>query len=139
MRRAVLSATALAAAGALALPSAAAPPKPITKTYTATAVPSGIGMVNYCDGLPTTHDKHFEPFNAPAKGSLKVSMTASAGDWDIFLLDASGATIAESATIGLDPETYAFKVKKAQKLSLMTCNAVGGPTAEVTYTFTFTA
>ncbi|HVE98602.1 MAG TPA: hypothetical protein VNA12_05420 [Mycobacteriales bacterium] len=138
MRRAVLATTVLAGIGALVLPSSAAPPKPITKTYTVTAAPSGIASA-YCTNMPTTHEKHYEPFSAPAKGTLKVSMTASAGDWDIFLLDAAGSTIAESASLGLDPESYTYKVKKAQKLSLLTCNPLGGPTATVTYTFTFAA
>ena len=137
MRRTVLTATALVAAGGLALPSSAAPPKPITKTYTATAVPNGV-VSAFCTDVPTTHDKHFEPFDAPAKGTLKVSMTQSAGDWDMFLLDAGGSPVAESASLGVDPETYTYKVKKSQTLSLLSCNPLGGPTAEVTYTFTFT-
>lgn len=138
MRRTILAATALTGIGALALPSAAAPPKPITKTYTVTAAPSGIGLALYCNGFPTPHDKHSEPFKTPAKGTLKVTISGHTGDWDGLLLDASGERIAEAATMGPGDEAYTYKVKKAgEELTLMTCNIIGGPTTTVTYTFTF--
>ncbi|HVE98599.1 MAG TPA: hypothetical protein VNA12_05405 [Mycobacteriales bacterium] len=137
MRRTVLSATVLVAAGALALPSAAAPPKPITKTYTVTAAPSGIGLAIYCNGFPTPTDKHSEPFKAPAKGTLKVKISGHVGDWDGLLLDAAGERIAEAATMGAGDEAYTYKFKKAADVTLMTCNVIGGPTTTVTYTFTF--
>lgn len=137
MRRTVLTSAALIAVGALALPSSAAPPKPITKTYTATAAPSGLGLTEYCDGLPTTHDKHREPFKAPAPGTMKVTLSGAVGDWDAMLLDAADATLVMSATLGPGDESYSYKIKKPGKFTLMSCNALGGPTATVTYTFTF--
>lgn len=134
----VPAAPALLAVGSLVLPASARPPKPITKTYTATAAPGVLSFTAYCDTTPTTHDKHLEPFKAPAKGTLKLTLTQSAGDWDAMLLDASGAKVAESAEISVDPESYSYKIKKAGEFTLMSCNALGGPTAEVTYPFTFT-
>jgi len=138
MRRHVLTATALLAVGALALPSSAAPPKPITKTYTATAAPSGLGLTAYCDTVPTTHDKHREAFKAPAKGTLKVTLSGAIGDWDAMLLDATDGKLTESANLGPGDETYSYKIKKAGAFTLLSCNGLGGPTATVTYTFTFT-
>src|SRR5688572_16902510 len=99
--------------GALALPSSAAPKKPITKTYTATAAPGILSIADYCDGTPTTHDKHLEPFKAPAAGSLKVVLSGATGDWDAMLLDAGGATVTMSANIGAGDESYSYRIKKA--------------------------
>lgn len=137
MRRSLLTVPALVGIAALALPGAAAPPKPITKTYTATAAPSGLGLTAYCTGLPTTTDKHFEGFKAPAAGTLKVALSGAVGDWDAFLLDATGEILAESANLGPGDEGYSHKIKKAATFSLLSCNGAGGPTASVTYTFTF--
>ncbi len=138
MRRVVLTATAFMAIGALALPSSAAPPrKPITKTYTATAAPSGVGLALLCTGLPTPTDKHREPFTAPAAGTLKVTLSGAVGDWDLVLLDAADETINESAALGPGDESYSQKIKKAGAFTILSCNGLGGPTATVTYTFTF--
>lgn len=137
MRRTVLTVTALVAVGALALPSSAAPPKPITKTYTATAAPSGLGLTSYCDSLPTTHDKHREAFAAPAPGTLKVALSGAVGDWDVMLLDAADSTLVMSANLGPGDESYSHKIKKAGAFTILSCNGLGGPTATVTYTFTF--
>ncbi|HVF19433.1 MAG TPA: hypothetical protein VNA14_04230 [Mycobacteriales bacterium] len=137
MRRTVLTTTALIAVGGLALPSSAAPPKPITKTYEATAVPSGLGMASYCDGVPTTTDKHLEPFKAPAKGTLKVVMSGVTGDWDLMLLDKGGSTLIMSAEIGTGDESYTHKISKPGDFTILSCNALGSLTASITYTFTF--
>ena len=137
MRRTVLTATVLLAVGAIALPASAKHQKPITKTYTATAAPSVLGLTAYCDTVPTTHDKHLEPFKAPAAGTLKVAMTGHVGDWDAMLLDAGGGKLTESATLGPGDEAYSYKIKKASDFTIMSCNGLGGPTATVTYTFTF--
>lgn len=137
MRRHVLTATALLAVGALALPSSAAPRKPITKTYTATAAPGGYGVALFCTGVPTPHDKHREAFKAPAGGTLKVALSGAVGDWDVFLLDAADEIVAESATLGPGDEGYSYKIKKAGEFTVLSCNGLGGPTATVTYTFTF--
>lgn len=136
MRRIGLTAITLVALGALALPSAAAP-KTITKTYTATAAPSGLGLTSYCDDLPTTHDKHREPFKAPAPGTLKVSLTGAIGDWDAMLLDSGDSTLTMSAALGPGDEAYTYKIKKAGSYTLLSCNGLGGPTATVKYTFTY--
>jgi hypothetical protein len=138
LNRTVVTAATLVAIGTLALPSSAAPKKkPITKTYTATAVPSGVGLTSYCDGLPTTTDKHLEAFKAPAAGSLKVALTGATGDWDALLLDSAGSRVAYSATLGPGDEAYTYKIKKAASYTLMSCNGLGGPTATVKYTFTY--
>ena len=138
MNRTVVTAAVLVAVGTLALPSSAAPKKkPITKTYTATAVPSGVGLTSYCDGLPTTTDKHLEVFKAPAAGTIKVALTGATGDWDALLMDAAGTRLAYSANLGPGDESYSYKIKKAGSYTLMSCNGLGSPTATVKYTFTY--
>jgi len=138
MRRALLTATVLVSIGGLVLPASAAPKrKPITKTYTATAAPSGVGLALFCTGFPTTTDKHREAFVAPAAGKLQVTLTDAVGDWDLFLLDPSGERLVESANLGPGDETFTQKIKKAGAFTILSCNGLGGPTAKVTYTFAF--
>lgn len=138
MNRTVLAAATIVAVGTLAIPSSAAPRKPITKTYTATAYPGLLSVSDYCDTVPTTHDKHLEPFKAVAAGTIKVALSGATGDWDAMLMDSAGTRLAMSANIGTDGESYTFRIKKPGTYTLMSCNTVGGTTATVKYTFTFT-
>lgn len=140
----VLAAAALLAAGA-SVAADAAPRKPITKTYTATAPlpdPSNYAEQSYsvcAQAVPQSF--HVEEFKAPAAGKLKVELTGFQGDWDLLMLDGKGAELANSGgTQPVDPavETMTVKVKKAGAIyKIIACNWAGGPTGTVKYTFTF--
>jgi hypothetical protein len=141
----LLAAAALVAAGA-AMPATAAPPKkPITKTYTATAGtpdPTNYTETSYSVCAQTVPGSfHTETFKAPAPGKLSIKMNGFVGDWDLLLLDGKGAEIANSGgQQPVDPaeEQLAAKVKKAgTTYKIIACNWAGGPTATVTYTFTY--
>ena len=134
---AATSMVAVAAAGTLA-PALAAPAKPITKTYTATAAtPDPTPAAgDICDpALPSS--KHEEKFTVPAAGTLKVTMVQEL-DWALALLDSKGKRLAESdGGTPTDKEAMQVKFKKATDVVIRSCNFAGTPTSEITYTFTF--
>jgi hypothetical protein len=140
----LVAAAALIAAGS-ALPATAAPRKPITKTYTATAPtpdPTNYAELGYSVCSQMVPQSAFtELFKAPGTGKLKIEMTGFVGDWDLLILDGKGAEIANSGgTQPVDPsiEQATIKVKKAgTTYKIISCNWAGGPTATVKYTFTY--
>ncbi len=86
-----------------------------------------------------------EPFTAPAAGVFSATITKFTGDWDMRLLDSDGEVVTEGSgtdtpntnTPGSGVESLEVKIKKPGSFTLQVCNFVGGPTATVTYTFTF--
>lgn len=141
-RTTVLTLAALVAATAAAPLAVAAPPKPITKTYTATAPmpdPSNWAGQSYsvC-AMNVPQSYHIEEFKAPAAGTLKVVLSKFEGDWDSLLLDAKGNEMAYGGASDIaGEEVLQVKFKKAADVQIIVCNWAGGPTGEVTYTFTF--
>ncbi len=133
---AIASLVAVTAAGAFA--PAVAAPKQIKKTYTAAAPtpdPTPIAR-DICDPL-LPGAKHEEKFTVPAAGTLKVTMKQDL-DWALALLDGKGKRLAESDGPGLtDAESMQVKFKKKTDVVIRACNFAGGPTATVTYVFTF--
>lgn len=142
-----LALVALCASGAV--PAHAGPkpkPKPITKTYSVNAPvpfvlpPSGPA----CSQSTAPLSEHRETFKAPAAGTLQVVVTEFTGDWDIGLfttgdkfLQQGDGTSTPSTNTGGEKETIKYKIKKAMTIYIDVCNFLGGPTAKVTYTFTF--
>ena len=143
------NAAALAAVAALAAAGSvqAAPPKPIEKTYTATApLPDPTNTVpgphEVC-AMAVPQSFHVEKFTAPGPGTLKVAIEGFVGDWDMLIQDPKGADVAAATAINTSTpaspsgDSAAVKVKKAGDYSIIACNFAGGPTATVKYTFTF--
>ena len=135
----VTALVAVAAAGTLAPAVAAPKPKPITKTYTATApTPDPTpALGDIC--TPTLETaRHSEPFKVPAAGRLKVDIEFT-GDWALGLRDSkSGSQIASSdGATPETPESMDVKFKRPGEVFIDACNFAGGPTAVVTYTFTY--
>jgi hypothetical protein len=151
-----LALVAVVAGGALA-PALAAPakPKPITESYAVEGVPAPLPLVG---GTPVETDSScMDPalegvstttrtIKPTGPGTLQVTLTGFAGDWDITLLDAKGAVVAEGAgTVTGDPSSLGTdntdklvaKIKKAQELRIAVCNFAGGPTAQASFTYTY--
>ena len=131
----------LTAAATVAAPAAVANPKPVTKTYTATAPlpdPSnftGDGYSVCAQNVPQSF--HIEEFKVPAAGTLKVVLGAFQGDWDLLLMDGKGKELAAGGALPPATEEIAqVKFKKAGVVQIVACNWAGGPTGEVTYTYT---
>jgi hypothetical protein len=138
----------LCAAGALAVAAAPADAaKTIKKSYTLslpvpypvdTTVPTGYG----CNQGPEGLTKNTTPVTFPANGSVVITVEYS-GDWDLYLLDASGAMVglaetAETGNTGPSSEKINYKkIKKGAKYSILACNWLGLKDATVTYTFTY--
>ncbi|HEX8002243.1 MAG TPA: hypothetical protein VF519_06075 [Mycobacteriales bacterium] len=134
---------------AAAASPAVAAPKPITKTYTATApVPD---PTNAAPNAPYTvcpqvvpQSFQVEAFKAPAPGKLAVEVSGIQGDWDLLITDAKGAEVGSSGNGGYGTpaapsvEKATVKVKKGGvTYSIVACNWAGAPTATVKYTFTY--
>lgn len=140
-RTAALTLVALAAATVAAPGAIAAPKKPITKTYTATAPmpdPTNVaGGYSVCaQNVPQSF--HVEEFKVPAAGTLKVVLTEYQVDWDLLLMDAKDKELAGSGSGGVgEPEALQVKFKKPGVVKIVACNWSGGPTGKVTYTFTY--
>lgn len=155
VRRAVpVALVAIVAAGALT-PALAAPkakPKPITAKYSLELAPvpsplaSGVGGSNSCvddrlEGV-STDTREIKTVGA---GVLTVKVTGFVGDWDVTVRDGakvlgigSGTTTGDPSSLGTaNTETLAIKTRKATTLRLGVCNFLGGPDADVTYTFTY--
>lgn len=136
------SAVVVLATGAVA-PAVAAPPKPVSKSYTATAFPPDPSHIALTEGICNTTNpasQHNEPFTVPFAGTLVVDMSGFLGDWDLALYN--GRTLVASSAQQIEepinkPEKMTVKLKKAgQKLSIRACNFSGGPTANVKYVHT---
>lgn len=149
MRITPLVLTGALATAALAAPADAAPRKPITKTYEATApTPDFTNLepnATYTVCNQTVPQSwHLHVFTAPAPGKLKVTLSGYVGDWDLLLTDSKGTQLAAGDL--LEPgtpttpaeESATLKIKKAKtKINIIACNFAGGPTATVKYTFTY--
>jgi hypothetical protein len=145
VRRPVLLAVALVAAGAVAVPAQAAPkPKPFkgSKSYTdqtpdPTASDPSSNFAGCDTLLPATYPHEAGiTVTIPAPGKLKASLNNQL-DWAIEVRDAKGTTLA-GADGGMpnDPESVTAKIKKAGKYVIYPCNLTGEPTVTVTWSYT---
>ena len=138
-RRTALLVAPLALAGLAAAPALAAPkPKPISKTYTATALPdpTSNNVGEACEPQVNPLGIHSEAFKVPAAGTLVVTL-ANQLDW-LVAIRQNGAVVAEAD--GASPEvveSVSVKFKKAATISIDTCNFAGEPSIQVSYTFTY--
>ena len=138
-------ATAGLAGQADAAPKRKPKPKPITKTYEATAPApdfTNLASEGVCKrNVPQSWHTH--TFKAPAIGRLAVVVSDFIGDWDVIILDpkgteiASGELLEQGTPAAPKTEPAAAKIKKAGSYQIIACNWAGGPTAKVKYTFTY--
>lgn len=137
------SLTVVVAAGALSPALAAPKPKPVMKSYTATAFPPDPSHAAVTEGICNTTNpasQHNEPFTVPFPGVIKIDMKGFQGDWDLAVY--SGSALLASSAQGLAdpldrPESITLKLKKkGQKVQIRACNFSGGPTANVSYVHT---
>lgn len=134
--RLVLAALPVALVSVAVAPSLAAP-KPIEKSYTATANPDPSPNADGACARSLVGGEHIEPFKAPAAGKLVVQMSGFQGDWDLCVFDKSGKLLGSSAGFEVTTETVSLKLKKATELQIVAQNLMGTPTAAVKYVFTF--
>ncbi|MGH2755147.1 MAG: hypothetical protein ACRDLB_12030 [Actinomycetota bacterium] len=121
-----------------ALPAAAGGRAPIEESYQATALPYPNGSYDNGEGCFYGVDgvhKHFHEFEAPRKGKFEVGIPQLTGDWDLFVTDPEGNVLAESSGDRGVPEHTELKLKKAQQISIVTCNWAGEPQVTVEYSF----
>ncbi len=154
-RRLTVSLVALTCAALTAVPSQAAPkkkPAPIKGSYALTLLPDPTVNVFTTSGqsapgapcgvIPQAQDRH--AFTIPAAGELKLVLDAHdpapgtpyVFDWDLYLLDSSGAVINEG-TSSEAHEEIGQKFKKGAKVTFLACNLNGEQNATVSYVFSY--
>lgn len=147
-----LTLTAVLAATLAAPHAGAAKPKPVSRTYTATAptpdptnyaspvLPAGTAVSNdyetCAQRVPGSF--HAERVRIPAAGRLVVELTGYTGDWDALLLDSNKRKVTFSGSTELNVrETMTATFRRATTVTIVVCNWAGGPEGTVRYTFTF--
>jgi hypothetical protein len=147
-RKALPIALTLVVAAAGLAPALAAPPKPITDEYDVQGLPFVLPPTGPSCSDPTvegisTTTRTIKP---TGPGTLEVTVTKFAGDWDISVLNDKGAVLGSGAgTTTGDPsgattdgtEKLVLKTKKGMTLNIAVCNFLGGPRAHVKYVFTY--
>jgi hypothetical protein len=146
VRRATpLALVALTVLGATHAEAAKPKKKPITKSYSVTAVPhpyppSGPSCSDSAEGT----SEHRETIKVTGPGKLVVNVTGFNGDWDSGLYDKNNNNLvmgggSDTPNTSTDPaeEVLTYKSKKAQTLYLDVCNFAGSPTAQVKYVYTY--
>ena len=139
MKRSILLiAAAGIAAGALAMPAGAAPPKPMGGTYTASGLPdpTPIAGTTCVPTLPTS--RHTKEVEIPAAGTLDLRMNNAtpALDWSVAILDSKGRML--GCTDGATPETIEIvkvKIKTAGTYTLVANNFAGTPTCDMKWSY----
>ena len=129
---------AVIAAGSLAPAVAAPKKKPMKLAWTASATPdpSSSNVRGTCAPTVPTGIHHYT-FKVPAAGTLEVTLNNTL-DWSVAVRDAAGETLADAD--GGSPETLEMvtvKFKKAETISIDSCNFAGEPQINPTGTFTF--
>lgn len=156
VRRAIpVALVAIVASGALT-PALAAPkpkPKPMTAAYSLQLAPVPSPLATGVDGTNSCVDDRLEGVSTDTReiktvgaGVLTVKVTGFVGDWDITVRDGvkllgigAGTTTGDPSSLGAsNTESIAVKTRKATTLRLGVCNFLGGPEADVTYTFAYT-
>ncbi len=132
----------LALAGSMT--PAMAKPKPIVKSYQASApTPDPTPVTGETGGnchptLPSAMDNH--DVVIPYASTLVIDLNGFQGDWALGLFDADGEEIAtDDQDVTEAPDTPAHieaRFKKKTSVTIRACNFSGGPTANVTYKIT---
>jgi hypothetical protein len=127
--------------------SAASPKKKIKKSYDVQALPFPLhfgernGFYGCLGGEDGIH-KISTPFKAPWSGELRATVDEFRGDWDIYVVNDRGAVL-HAANHGIsqlaldEPDTLTFDLTARQRVNIVVCNYLGGPTARVSYEFTY--
>ena len=133
-----LAAVGVLAAGAF-LPAAAAPAKPITKSYSMELLPGGAATCAEADAEGIT--VHTETFKASGPGKFVAKITGFEGDWDLALLNGDNVKLADGGGSNADKpqpgptENLIYKIKKAGTYKVSSCNYAGTLEAKGTFTF----
>lgn len=138
--RTVLAAglVAVTAVGSLSPALAAPKKKPIKLAWKAQATPDPTSTAVAGACTPTVPSAiHHYTFKVPAAGTLEVALNNSL-DWSGAIRTAGGETLqAVDGGSPNDAEVLSVKFKKAQTISIDTCNFAGEPEISPTGLFTF--
>lgn len=117
--------------------------KTVTEDWSVMAVPGpfdpGTAFPEGCLGMSVEGvHRVSHAFTTPGTGVLDASMTNFVGDWDLYVADADGNELGRSAGfVDVTTERVIVSAKKGQELSIVACNLYGGPTADLSLTYTY--
>jgi hypothetical protein len=95
-------------------PSAPSCEDPYTTVDTACVLPSSADTYGY---LSQPGDRRVYRFDSPAPGTLlKINLIDLPADYDLYLADANGDTLAQSAHDGLTPESVSIRLEDAESV-----------------------
>lgn len=141
---------AVVVSGMLAAPAGAAP-KQIKKSFDVLIPVPLRGYLSMSEpvqcapgGPGSFGSSHWEPFRAPAAGTLQVEVTGFAGDWDVVLFVA-GDRVAEGGPTrtptqmsdGSVVERLTYRFTKRGEGEIKICNFAGSPSGKGKYVFTY--
>lgn len=103
--------------------------------------PAGLTQPGCLSGQQDVH-WHAEEFVASTKGTLEATTSGFTGDYDLYVLDASGTALVRSENEQIQSqapaeEAVTMPLAKKQTVQIAVCNWLGAPT-EVTVNWTFT-
>ncbi len=109
--------------------------KTVTEEWTAAGIPAADAC--YAEAVEGVH-KTTHVFTTPGKGVLDVQMTGFQADWDLYLLDDAGNQLGSSTGfVEATTERIIYAAPKGAELSIVACNYLGGPAAELSLSFTY--
>ncbi|MDQ3914821.1 MAG: hypothetical protein M3323_05735 [Actinomycetota bacterium] len=153
MRKALVTLLALGMVASLtAAPALAGKKKKATKTISDTISATAIPFPNLSSstGTPTPGcsagqegvHKVTVPLEAPGSGTLTFEMSGFTGDWDLYVIDDAGITIARSDSAQVPDmappeEKIVAPLSKGRTYDLVVCNWAGAPQATADYKFVY--
>lgn len=129
-------------------PADAAPRRPQSGTVSATLLPQPVAL-SACASPAQVEgvNKKTATIKALGAGRLDVAMNGFYGDWDMVLLNTSGAVLATGAGTNIDgtnslpnkpvTERLTYRSRRAQTMRLVVCNFSGSPNAVARWRYVY--
>lgn len=134
------TACALLVVAAVAAPATAAPkPKPMAGTYEVNLpTPYVVDGKTTCADAVEGRSKNTREFTFPRQGGWSVSLSDFVGDWELEIYDGDRLVIHVDGDPSLGAEKRTVLLKRIladHRYSVVVCNALGTPTATVSWRF----
>ena len=125
--------------GSFVTSAVAAKSKKIQEKWTAEALtPYPLGY-DTCDAAPGGSNKVMHTLKTPGRGTLTVIMDDFIGDWDLYVFDADGRTLASStSSVGVHQEKVTIILASMPFVTVEACNFLGSSSAQLRSLYIYT-
>lgn len=126
--------------GSFGTSAVAAKSKKIEEKWTAEAlIPYPLGY-DTCDAAPAGgSNKVMHTLKTPGRGTLTITMDGFMGDWDLYVYDADGRTLASStSSVGVHQEKVTVILASMRFVTVEACNFLGSSSAQLRSLYTYT-